>query len=197
MIDLLLSAVALIGLSPACALIAVLIRRDSPGPVLYRQIRRGRGDSTFMLLKFRTMVEDADARLGEVLDRNLHAAQFGDVRMYKIAEDPRVTRFGALLRRHSLDELPQLLNVLRGEMSLVGPRPLILAEDAYVPAYARSRRTVRPGVTGPWQVSGRNDLSFEQMLELDCAYVRARKTTTDLKVLARTIPVVVKAQPAC
>jgi lipopolysaccharide/colanic/teichoic acid biosynthesis glycosyltransferase len=183
---------ALVLLAPAALLIATAIRRDSPGPVLYRQERRGRGSRTFTLYKFRTMAVDAEAQLGDVMHLNVHAER-GDPRMYKIADDPRVTRAGAILRRHSLDELPQLVNVLRGDMSLVGPRPLTLMEDAHVPT-GSVRRSVRPGLTGPWQVSGRNELSFEQMLALDCAYAERHTLLGDLVLLARTLPVLARPQ---
>ncbi len=124
--DIVLSAVALVLLAPVLALIVVLIRRDSRGPAIYRQTRIGLGDRPFAMLKFRTMVVDADDRKHEIAHLNKHAG--GDDRMFKVPADPRITRFGRFLRRYSLDELPQLVNVLRGEMSLVGPRPLIPEE---------------------------------------------------------------------
>ena len=187
----------LLVLSPLWMVVAIGIRLDSPGPVLYRQRRRGEGERTFVMYKFRTMAVDADDRLDEVLHLNLHASERADPRMYKIPHDPRVTRFGALLRRHSLDEFPQLLNVVRGEMSLVGPRPLMLMEDRNVSGAGILRRCVKPGLTGPWQVSGRNELSFEEMLRLDCAYVRARSLGGDLRLLLKTVPVVARAQRIC
>lgn len=196
LLDVTVSAALLIVLAPVYAAIAAAIRLDSPGPAIYRQRRRGRGEETLVLCKFRTMTVDADARLDDVLHLNLHAER-GDPRMYKIPDDPRVTRVGAVLRRHSLDELPQLWNVLRGEISLVGPRPLMLMEDEHVGPEAAARRTVKPGLTGPWQVSGRNDLSFEQMLELDCAYARERSLLGDVRLILRTLPVIVRAQPPC
>lgn len=194
-LDVFVAALALVLLAPAALLIAFVIRRDSPGPALYRQERRGRGRRTFTLYKFRTMAVDADARLDEVMHLNVHAER-GDPRLYKIAADPRVTRVGAILRRHSLDELPQLVNVLCGDMSLVGPRPLTLMEDAHVPT-GSVRRSVRPGLTGPWQVSGRNELSFEQMLALDSAYAERHTLLGDLVLLARTLPVLAQPQAPC
>jgi lipopolysaccharide/colanic/teichoic acid biosynthesis glycosyltransferase len=196
-LDVTLSACLLILLAPLWAIVALGIRLDSRGPVLYRQCRRGDGERTFMMCKFRTMAVDADDRLAEVLDQNLHAVELGDPRMYKIPNDPRVTRFGALLRRHSLDEFPQLLNVLRGEMSLVGPRPLMLMEDRNVSGPAAVRRFVKPGLTGPWQVSGRNEIPFEDMLRLDCAYVRDQSLWGDLRILLKTVPVLARAQRPC
>jgi lipopolysaccharide/colanic/teichoic acid biosynthesis glycosyltransferase len=196
-LDMTLSACVLVLLAPLWAIVAVAIRLDSRGPVFYRQRRRGEGDRTFLIFKFRTMTVDADARLAEVLDLNMHAAELADPRMYKIPNDPRVTCFGALLRRYSLDEFPQLLNVLRGEMSLVGPRPLMLMEDRHVSGPGTMRRTVKPGLTGPWQVSGRNEISFEKMLRLDCAYVRDRSVLGDLRLILKTVPLLVRAQRPC
>ena len=195
-LDILGAVLLLVVLSPLLALVAVGVRLSSPGPVLYRQRRRGRGASEFVLLKFRTMGVDADARLPELLHLNLHS-HHGDTRMYKLTDDPRVTPWGRFLRRHSLDELPQLLNVLRGEMSLVGPRPLMLEEDAHIGPAGAMRRTVRPGLTGLWQISGRNALSFEEMVALDCAYASTRTLLGDLRILLRTIPTVLRAQAPC
>jgi lipopolysaccharide/colanic/teichoic acid biosynthesis glycosyltransferase len=197
LLDVTFSACLLLVLAPLWVLVAIGIRIDSPGPVLYRQRRRGQGERTFVLLKFRTMVVDADERLASVLHLNMHAAELGDPRMYKIPNDPRVTRLGALLRRHSLDELPQLLNVLRGEMSLVGPRPLMLIEDGNVSGDGNLRRSVKPGLTGPWQVSGRNDIPFEEMLRLDAEYVRLQSLRGDLRLLLQTLPMLARAQRPC
>jgi lipopolysaccharide/colanic/teichoic acid biosynthesis glycosyltransferase len=188
---------ALALLAPVFVLIAVAIRRDSPGPVLYTQARAGRARRTFRIIKFRTMVADADELLGDVLQLNLHAAERDDPRLYKIPSDPRVTRVGAFLRRYSLDELPQLINVVKGDMSLVGPRPLMLMEDRHVEGPAQIRALVRPGITGPWQVRGRNDLSFEEMMMLDCDYVVNRSLVGDLHLLIQTVPVVLRPQRAC
>jgi lipopolysaccharide/colanic/teichoic acid biosynthesis glycosyltransferase len=196
-LDVSVSAWLLLVLAPLWVIVAVGIRLDSPGPVLYRQRRRGRGNTTFVMYKFRTMAIDAHDRLSEVLHLNLHAAELGDPRMYKIPDDPRVTRFGALLRRHSLDEFPQLLNVLRGEMSLVGPRPLLLMEDRNVSGLGTLRRCVKPGLTGPWQVSGRNELPFDEMLRLDLAYVSGQSLRGDLRLLLKTVPVMARAQRVC
>jgi lipopolysaccharide/colanic/teichoic acid biosynthesis glycosyltransferase len=195
--DLCVAPLALVLLTPLLALIAVAIRSDSPGPVFYTQLRAGRGRRAFRMYKFRTMVEDADARLDEVIHLNLHTGNHGDSRLYKIASDPRVTRVGAFLRRYSLDELPQLVNVAKGDMSLVGPRPLILAEDRHVDGPARIRAAVKPGITGPWQVGGRNKLSFQEMMILDSNYVANWSLAGDLGLLAQTIPVVLRPQQAC
>lgn len=196
-LDLGLAVSALALLAPLLVLIAVAIRSNSPGPALYTQVRAGRARRTFRIYKFRTMVANADELLGDVLPLNLHARKRGDPRLYKIPSDPRVTRVGAFLRRHSLDELPQLVNVVKGDMSLVGPRPLTLVEDRHVQGPAGIRAAVRPGITGPWQVQGRNDLSFEEMMMLDRGYVANRSLIGDVRLLLRTVPVVFRAQRAC
>jgi len=156
--DLALTLPALAVLAPVFALLALLIKLDSPGPVLFRQVRMGAAGRTFRIFKFRSMYVDADERKHEVAHLNRHLAPGGDPRMFKIVGDPRVTRVGRRLRRFSLDELPQLLNVLAGQMSLVGPRPLILDEDQHVERWARQRMNLKPGVTGLWQVLGRSEI---------------------------------------
>ncbi len=190
---------ALVGvllLSPLMLAIALLIRLDSPGPVLFRQVRRGQRGRPFRMLKFRTMVADAERRLGDLESSNESA---GGV-LFKLRDDPRVTRLGRFLRRSSLDELPQLINVLKGEMSLVGPRPLQLRDCERLAAadprgYLR-RLEVRPGLTGPWQVGGRSDLDYEQMLVLDCDYAANRSLGLDLRILTRTALVVLRGRGA-
>jgi lipopolysaccharide/colanic/teichoic acid biosynthesis glycosyltransferase len=135
------------------------------------------------------MIDGAESRREEVAHLNMHAANGGDTRMFKAADDPRVTRVGRLLRRLSLDELPQLLNVLRGEMSLVGPRPLVLDEDEHVQYWARRRLDLRPGMTGLWQVLGRSQIPFDEMVKLDYLYVTTWSLRKDLQLMLRTIPV--------
>ena len=164
--------------------IALAIKLDSRGPVLFRQIRVGRGNDEFVLLKFRTMVVGADAMYDDLF---VHSR---DPDWLHLDADPRVTRLGRFLRRSSTDEIPQLWNVLRGEMSLVGPRPLVPAEHARLPMWARSRSEVSPGITGLWQISGRTSLTFQEMLVLDDCYARSSTFRTDLKILIRTLPVV-------
>ncbi len=186
--DVCFSVAGLVLLAPLLALIATAIELDSRGPVLFRQTRMGVGDRTFRIFKFRTMAADADARKGDVAHLNKHRQNGGDPRMFKIPDDPRVTRVGRVLRRYSLDELPQLLNVLRGEMSLVGPRPLIPEEDRHVHRWARRRLDIKPGITGLWQVHGRSDIEFEEMLRLDYLYVTTWSLSGDLELLWRTIP---------
>ena len=183
--------------APVLLAIALLIRLDSPGPVLFRQVRRGHRGRPFRMLKFRTMVADAEQRLGDLESCNESA---GGV-LFKLRHDPRVTRLGRFLRRSSLDELPQLINVLKGEMSLVGPRPLQLRDSdrlrAVDPQGYRRRLQVLPGLTGPWQVGGRSDLDYEQMVELDLDYVANHSLGRDLVIIGRTIPTVVFRRGAC
>jgi len=191
LVDLIGAAVSLIVLAPIGLAVAVAIKLDSPGPVLYAQDRVGTNGHLFRLLKFRTMVQGADKRLGELID----LASLEEP-VFKLKDDPRVTRVGGFLRRTSLDELPQLLNVLRGEMSLVGPRP----EEAWlVKLYndrQRRRLAVKPGMTGPMQVNGRADLSFAQRLELELDYIEHYSLRRDIAILLKTIPVVLKGDGA-
>jgi exopolysaccharide biosynthesis polyprenyl glycosylphosphotransferase len=188
--DLAFTFVGLVLLAPLLAAIAVAVRLDSKGPVFFRQVRMGRG-GTFRIWKFRTMTADADERKHEVAHLNKHLRNGGDPRMFKIPNDPRVTRVGAFLRRYSLDELPQLFNVVTGEMSLVGPRPLILDEDQYIDSWGRQRLDLKPGITGQWQVLGRTDIPFDEMVKLDYLYVTSWSLFTDLKLILRTVPVLV------
>jgi exopolysaccharide biosynthesis polyprenyl glycosylphosphotransferase len=187
--DLGLTIPGLVVLAPAFALIALLIKRDSPGPVFFRQVRMGCNGRTFRVWKFRTMTADADERKSEVAHLNQHLQNGGDPRMFKIPNDPRVTRVGRRLRRYSLDELPQLFNVVRGQMSLVGPRPLILDEDRYVLEWARQRLNLKPGCTGPWQVLGRSGIPFDEMVKFDYLYITGWSLLGDLKLVVRTLPV--------
>lgn len=195
-IDVALAGLGLLLLSPVLLLIAAAIKLDSRGPVLFRQVRMGSGGRTFRILKFRTMVADAEERKQELAHLNVHAQNGGDARMFKLGDDPRITRVGAFLRRYSLDELPQLVNVLRGEMSLVGPRPLILSEDAHVADWARDRLNLKPGVTGLWQVLGRSDIPFDEMTKLDYLYVTSWSMWGDLRLILRTLPALFRARQA-
>jgi len=189
-LDLVVAAVALLALAPVFALVALLIELDSRGSVFFRQPRIGENGRPFLIWKFRTMTADADARKDEVAHLNMHLAPGGDPRMFKIPDDPRVTRVGRFLRSYSLDELPQLINVLRGEMSLVGPRPLIPDEHQFVIDWAERRLALRPGITGLWQVLGRSGIPFEEMVRLDYVYVNTWSLWNDLRLMARTIPAV-------
>jgi exopolysaccharide biosynthesis polyprenyl glycosylphosphotransferase len=188
--DLVVTGLLLLVLAPLLALIALLIKVDSRGPVFFRQARMGTNDSAFTIFKYRTMISDADELKQQVAHLNRHAAPGGDPRMFKVAEDPRVTRVGHVLRALSLDELPQLLNVIRGDMSLIGPRPLILEEDRHVQAWGRRRLALKPGMTGLWQVSGRSVIPFEEMVKLDYLYVTNWSLAEDCRILLHTLPLV-------
>jgi exopolysaccharide biosynthesis polyprenyl glycosylphosphotransferase len=194
--DVSFSIVGLILLSPLLAFIAAMVKLSSPGPVFFRQVRMGAREKVFRIYKFRTMTSDAEAQKSNLTHLNQYAENGGDTRMFKISDDPRTTRFGCLLRRYSLDEIPQLINVLKGEMSLVGPRPLILAEDQYVREWARQRLNLKPGITGPWQVFGRNDIPFEEMVKLDYQYVTGWSPFNDFKLILRTVPAVLRVRSA-
>ena len=183
--DLVSSTLALVATAPLMALIAAMIRLDSPGPVFFRQVRVGRGGRHFHILKFRSMVNDAEARKAGLVHLNEVEG------LFKIADDPRVTRVGRLLRRSCLDELPQLLNVWRGEMSLVGPRPLVVDEDAKILGLDRSRLHLTPGMTGHWQVLGSTRIPMQEMVAIDYVYVANWSLWNDLKLLLRTVPVVI------
>ncbi|MEZ5331669.1 MAG: sugar transferase [Thermoanaerobaculia bacterium] len=189
--DLVLSAVLLLVALPAMGLIALAIKVASPGEVLFRQVRCGLNGRLFTLYKFRTMVEDAERRRADLEHLN---EMTGPV--FKAREDPRVTRLGRLLRRFSLDELPQLWNVLTGSMSLVGPRPPIPDEVARYERWQRRRLSMRPGLTCLWQVNGRNELDFEEWMELDLEYIDSWSPFLDLKILLQTIPVVLSGRGA-
>jgi lipopolysaccharide/colanic/teichoic acid biosynthesis glycosyltransferase len=189
--------IGLIVLAPVLMTIALLIWLESPGPVLFRQVRRGLWGRPFRMLKFRTMVVDAEQRLGDLEPLNESA---GGV-LFKLSRDPRVTRMGWFLRRSSLDELPQLINVLKGEMSLVGPRPLQLRDNDRLrdadPEGYRRRMDVLPGLTGLWQVGGRSDLDYEQMVELDLDYVANHSLARDLMIIGQTVGAVLLRRGAC
>ncbi len=181
--DLLGASLGLLAVSPLMIAIAIAIKLDSRGPVFFRQLRVGRHGQRFHMLKFRTMVPDAEALKDGLRDRN--EAMDG---LFKIAEDPRVTRVGRLLRRSALDELPQLLNIARGEMSLVGPRPLVLDEDQRVEGWHRRRLELMPGMTGPWQILGPSRVPLREMVAIDYLYVANWSLWTDVKILLRTVP---------
>ena len=180
---------AVLGLgSPLFLFLAVLVKLSSPGPVFYVQKRVGRGYRNFGCIKFRTMRPDADAVLAQVLERSPEMRAEFD-RDFKLRNDPRITPIGRFLRRSSLDELPQFLNVLRGEMSVVGPRPIVNKEIGRYGDYMDEVLAVRPGLTGLWQVSGRNNLSYPKRVRLDLAYARGRSFLIDLAIILRTFGV--------
>jgi exopolysaccharide biosynthesis polyprenyl glycosylphosphotransferase len=189
-VDLVFSAIGLFVLAPLFTVVAVAIKLDSRGPVFFRQPRIGVGGTEFEIFKFRTMVQDAEELKSDLAHMSVHAD--GDDRMFKIADDPRITRVGRFLRKTSIDELPQLLNVLNGDMSLVGPRPLIPSEDVHVEAWGRERLTLRPGMTGLWQVLGRSEIPFEEMVRLDYLYVTNWSLWQDLRLMCGTVPAMLK-----
>jgi exopolysaccharide biosynthesis polyprenyl glycosylphosphotransferase len=186
--DLLGASIAVVVLAPAAALLAVAIKLDSRGPVLFRQTRVGRDGTTFQLLKFRTMIEDAD-RLKESLRHRNEA-----VGLFKIEADPRITRIGRLLRRTGIDELPQLLNVLAGDMSLVGPRPLVLDEDSRVEGFDRHRLHLTPGITGRWQTLGAARVPLAEMVKIDYLYIANWSPWADIKIILETVKYVVRGR---
>ena len=189
--DRLLGTFVLLVLSPLLITVAIAVRTTSPGPALFRQTRVGVGGREFSIYKFRSMVTDAEARLVELPEQDE-----GNGVLFKMRADPRITPIGAFLRRYSLDELPQLINVAKGDMSLVGPRPPLPSEVAGYSDDAVRRLRVRPGMTGLWQVSGRSDLSWEQSLLLDLRYVDNWSMTLDLSILWRTVRAVLKGEGA-
>jgi lipopolysaccharide/colanic/teichoic acid biosynthesis glycosyltransferase len=178
--DIVGSALGLFALAPVFAGLAVIIRLGSPGPILFRQPRIGRDGEPFEMLKFRTMVDGADEMKAELAE----AVAAGE--LFKLPEDPRVTNVGRILRRAGLDELPQLVNVLRGEMSLVGPRPLIAEEDQRIQGWDRDRLRLTPGMTGQWQISGPMRPPLREMVTIDYLYVTNWSLWTDIKILLRT-----------
>lgn len=189
--DLLAGSLVLVLLLPIIPLIAIMIKLDSPGPVFYGQDRVGQGGRRFKFLKFRSMVQDAERRIHEVQDQN---EQSGPV--FKIRSDPRITSVGRFLRRSSLDEIPQILNVLKGDMSIVGPRPPLPSEvERYLP-WQRRRLEVKPGITCLWQISGRSHISFDEWMRLDMEYLKTRSFRTDLVIFLKTVPAVIARRGA-
>jgi exopolysaccharide biosynthesis polyprenyl glycosylphosphotransferase len=183
--DVIGASAALIAVAPLMALIALAIKLDSRGPVFFRQLRVGQDGERFRMFKFRTMVPEADELKASL--RQLNEAKEG---LFKIARDPRITRVGRFLRRSALDELPQLFDVLRGEMSLVGPRPLVVDEDECVRGWYRRRLELMPGMTGPWQILGPARVPLQEMVAIDYLYVANWSLWADLKILLRTVPFV-------
>jgi exopolysaccharide biosynthesis polyprenyl glycosylphosphotransferase len=189
--DLVVSALVLLVGLPVWLAIAAAVKLTSRGPVLYRDRRVGLGEREFGMLKFRTMYADAAGRQAE-----LEASNEADGPLFKMREDPRVTGVGAFLRRFSLDEVPQLWNVLRGEMSLVGPRPLPLRDYRQLERWHRKRYLVLPGITGLWQISGRSNLGFDDLVRLDFFYLENWSIWLDISILGKTIPAVLTSRGA-
>jgi lipopolysaccharide/colanic/teichoic acid biosynthesis glycosyltransferase len=198
--DLVLAATALILAAPLMVAIAALVRATSPGPILFRQTRLGHLERPFQMLKFRTMYADCDHGVHrEYVTRMLSGEdprQHGATALFKLEHDARIIPIGRFLRRTSLDELPQLFNVLRGDMALVGPRPVLPWEVELYKPHHRERFQVKPGITGLWQVRGRSRLSWSQALELDVEYVRRQSIALDLWILVMTLPAVLRAGEA-
>jgi exopolysaccharide biosynthesis polyprenyl glycosylphosphotransferase len=190
-LDIVIAALGLIGSLPLWVAIAIAIKLDSPGPVLHVQQRVGLNGRRFRFYKFRSMYADAEKRLESLLEHNEATGP-----VFKMRNDPRITRVGAILRRSSLDELPQLINILQGEMSLVGPRPPLPREVEQYRVSDRLRLAVKPGLTCLWQISGRSDCSFDQWMEMDVAYVRNLSLKLDLAILVRTFWAVLSCRGA-
>jgi len=191
-LDIVLSLAALIVLAPLFLVLIVLIKLTSPGPVFFVQIRVGQYGRNFCFYKFRSMYVDAEERKKELLSLN----QSKDGVIFKMKDDPRITPIGRVLRKTSMDELPQFLNVLFGDMSLVGPRPPVPSEVAEYSIEARKRLNVRPGLTCLWQVSGRSDIPFNEQVSLDKQYISSRGLKSDLLILLRTIPAIISGKGA-
>jgi exopolysaccharide biosynthesis polyprenyl glycosylphosphotransferase len=190
--DIIGATVGLLLLLPVFIVVAVLIKLEDPkGPIFFHQVRVGRNEAPFRMYKFRSMVSNAEELLNGLLSQNEISGA-----MFKMKEDPRITKVGKFIRKTSIDELPQLWNVIRGDMALVGPRPPLPREVSQYSSYDKLRLKVKPGCTGLWQVSGRNELSFDQMVELDLDYIRRRSVLFDLKIIVKTISVLTGSKDA-
>ena len=190
--DVIAASVALIILSPVFLIIAIFIKADDPkGPVFYSQIRVGKDGRRFRMYKFRSMVTNADELLEKLRSQNeVNGA------MFKMKNDPRITKVGRVIRKYSLDELPQLVNIVGGSMSIVGPRPPLVSEVAEYTDYDKQRLMVKPGATGMWQVGGRNDVDFAEMVKLDLTYIQERSIWLDLKIMFETVKIMIKPNGA-
>ncbi|MCI6924705.1 MAG: exopolysaccharide biosynthesis polyprenyl glycosylphosphotransferase, partial [Megasphaera elsdenii] len=193
--DVVCTLIGIICLSPFFLAIALWIYKDSPGPIIFKHRRVGRNGKEFNCYKFRSMCVDADVKLKELLERDPEARKEWETE-FKLKNDPRITKSGAFLRKTSLDELPQVFNVLKGEMSLVGPRPIIQDEVPKYGPYIKDFYMVRPGVTGMWQTSGRSDTTYEERVQMDTWYVRNWNVWFDIVLIWRTIAVVLKHKGA-
>lgn len=186
------SLIGLLALSPLITFIALCIKIEDPkGPVFFYQTRIGKNGKPFRMYKLRSMAVNAEEKLKELLEKNEISGA-----MFKMKDDPRITKVGKIIRKTSIDELPQLLNVLRGEMSLVGPRPPLQREVTEYSDYDKQRLAVTPGCTGLWQVSGRNSLSFKEMVELDLVYIQKKCIWLDIKIMLRTVKAIIAPQDA-
>jgi len=192
LVDIIGSSVGLILLSPLFLIVAILMKKEEPkGPIFFSQIRVSKNEKQFKIYKFRSMCIDAEEKLADLLKHNeIEGA------MFKMKDDPRVTKIGKFIRKTSIDELPQLWNVLKGDMSLVGPRPPLLREVAEYTTYDKQRLLVKPGCTGLWQVSGRNEVGFDEMVELDIRYIKTLSISNDIKIIFKTIIIMIKPNGA-
>lgn len=192
LLDIMGACIGLLFCMPVFLVIAICIKLEDPkGSVFFYQQRVGKNEKLFNMYKFRSMVSNAEELLGSLLEKNEIEGH-----MFKMKEDPRITKIGRFIRKTSIDELPQLWNVLKGEMSLVGPRPPLVREVEQYSTYHKQRLQVTPGCTGLWQVSGRNNVSFEKMVELDVQYIRERSIITDTKIILKTIVVLFGSKDA-
>lgn len=190
--DIVASALGLLILSPLFLIVAICIKVDDPkGPIFYSAYRVGKNEKPFRMFKFRSMIMDADKLKETLMSQNEVSGA-----MFKLKSDPRITNVGRIIRKYSLDELPQLVNVLQGNMSLVGPRPPLESEVASYTDYDKQRLLVKPGCTGSWQVGGRNDVSFDDMVKLDLHYINTRSIWLDLKIVFKTIQIMIKPNGA-
>ncbi|MFJ7679194.1 sugar transferase [Peribacillus sp. NPDC097198] len=190
--DIIGSLIGLIFLSLIFLLVAILIKLEDPkGPIFFKQVRIGKGETTFHMYKFRSMVSDAEEQLKDLLALNEVSGA-----MFKMKDDPRITKIGKIIRKTSIDELPQLWNVLKGDMSLVGPRPPLTREIIEYSDYDKQRLLVTPGCTGLWQVSGRSNLNFNQMVRLDLKYIEDRTFWVDVKIIIKTMLMLISSKDA-
>lgn len=189
--DIVLSCIALICLSPVFLICAVAIKLEDKGPVFFTQVRAGRDSNPFQIYKFRSMYVNADAAFKEMMKYNEQTGQ-----AFKIKEDPRITKVGRIIRRLSIDELPQLVNIIKGDMSIVGPRPLLEFQMEECDDYQKQRLLVRPGLTCYWQIGGRADIKWEDWVEMDLDYIEDMSLWTDLKIIVKTIPAILSGDGA-
>ncbi|MEY8756302.1 sugar transferase [Peribacillus frigoritolerans] len=190
--DIIGSLIGLILLLPVFMIVVIFIKIEDPkGPIFFKQVRIGKDETEFYMYKFRSMVTDAEDKLKDILSLNEVSGA-----MFKMKEDPRVTKIGKFIRKTSIDELPQLWNVLKGEMSLVGPRPPLTREVEQYTSFDKQRLLVTPGCTGLWQVSGRNGLSFEEMVDLDIQYINNRSIYRDIKIILKTVKCMINSDGA-
>ncbi|MEB3376391.1 sugar transferase [Pediococcus pentosaceus] len=190
-LDIVASVIGLIVLSPVFLIVSLAIKAEDRGPIFYSQVRLGKGQRPFKMYKFRSMIVDADKKLGKLLKQNEVEGA-----MFKMKDDPRITKTGKFIRKHSLDELPQLWNVLLGDMSLVGPRPPLEREVVEYSEYDKQRLIAKPGCTGLWQISGRNEVGFDEMVSLDLRYIQDSNIIFDVIILLKTVIIFIRPNGA-